>query len=236
MQPALVVEWYLEIPQKLEPEPELAWRLQHQRAVDRFRRQVSRRYSVATLERLLESPDPIRKQAAVFALGLVGSQDCNPLLAGLLADGSPEVRNTAEESLWNLWFRGSTESHNQELRRIVRMRDPKKAHAALDILIRKAPRFCEALNQRGMLWFRLGKHFEALADFTKALELNSFHFGAQAELAKCYLELGRHKAALRAFRDARRINPYIQGIDEAIWQLERLVGGEGSPDDSMHGV
>ncbi len=236
MQPALVFEWYLEIPKKVDPEPELAWRLQHQRAVDRFRRQVSRRYSVGTLERLIESPDPDRRQASVFALGLMGNQASNAVIARLLSDASVEVRATAEDSLWSLWFRGSTESNNQELRRVVRMRDRLKALSALDILVRKAPRFSEALNQRGLLYFRLERYMEALADYTKVLELNPFHFAAQAGLGQCYLQLGRDKAALRAFRDARRINPNIQGIDETIGHLERIVGGEGSPDDSMHGV
>jgi len=236
MQPALVVEWYLEIPRKTEPEPELAWKLQHQRAVDRFRRQVSRRYTCATLERLIESNDALRRQASGYALGLIGSQDCNPLLNKLLFDPSPEVRAIAEESIWNLWFRGSTEAHNQELRRIARMRDRKKALLALDNLVRKASGFAEAHHQRGMVYQVMGRHIDAVADFSRALELNTFHFAAQASLAHSLCVLGKERMALRAFRSARDINPNIEGIDEKIEQLERLVGGGGSPDDSMHGV
>jgi hypothetical protein len=167
MHSAFVVQWFLDIPelsgtishdelgQKVVKEPELPWRLQHQRAVDRFRWLVTRKYNTGTLERLLNSEHFRVRQSSAFALGLVGPQTCTPALWRMLGDSSREVRQTVQESLWNLWFRGSTEAHNQELRRIIRMRDKNKALFSINALLRKAPKFAEAFNQRAILNLRL---------------------------------------------------------------------------------
>lgn len=240
MQSALVVEWFLDIPSFPIPDHsgniDIAWRLQHQRAVDRFRRLVMRRYQLGSLERLLDSDYFRCRQAAAFALGLVGLPANGPMLWRMLGDSSPEVRNTVQDSLWNLWFRGSTESHNQELRRIIRMGDKSKALRSINALLRKAPHFAEAYNQRAILHFRLENPLESIADCQKALELNPYHFGAQAGLGQCYLQLGRDQAALNAFVQAQRLNPNLDRITETIDHLERIVGGKGIHDDFMRGV
>ncbi len=240
MQAALVVEWFLDIPVFPIPDHEgkidIAWRLQHQRGVDRFRRLVSRRYLVGALERLLDSEDFRSRQAAAFALGLIGLPSNGSMLWRMLGDSSPEVRNTVQDSLWNLWFRGSTEGNNQELRRIIRMADKNKALRSINSLLRKAPDFAEAYNQRAILHFRLENPMESIADCQKALELNPYHFGAQAGLGQCYLQLGRDRAALNAFVQAQRLNPNLEHINETIDHLEKIVSGKGIHDDFMRGV
>ncbi len=248
MHSAFVVQWFLDIPelsatishdelgQKVVKEPELPWRLQHQRAVDRFRWLVTRKYNTGTLERLLNSEHFRVRQSSAFALGLVGPQTCTPALWRMLGDSSREVRQTVQESLWNLWFRGSTEAHNQELRRIIRMRDKNKALFSINALLRKAPKFAEAFNQRAILNLRLQRPLESIADCQKALELNPYHFGAQAGLGQCYLQIGRDRAALNALLEAQRLNPNLDGISETIEHLERTVGGRGASGDSMQGV
>ena len=248
MQSALVVQWFLDIPelpgttyqdesgQTVVRDPELPWRLQHQRAVDRFRWLVTRKYSAGTLERLLDAGHFRARQAAAFALGLIGAQTCTPSIWRMLGDSSREVRQTAQEALWNLWFRGSSEAHNQELRRIIRMRDKNKALFSINALLRKAPKFAEAFNQRAILNLRLQRPLESIADCQKALELNPFHFGAQAGLGQCYLQIGRDRAALIAFLEAQRLNPNLEGISETIEHLERTVGGRGPSGDSIRGV
>ena len=76
------------------------------------------------------------------------------------------------------------------------------------------------------------KEFErSIADCEKVLQLNPCHFGAQSGMAQCYMQLRKHKAALRAFRAALRINPNLDGVAETIRALENALGEEGRKDD-----
>jgi Tfp pilus assembly protein PilF len=64
------------------------------------------------------------------------------------------------------------------------------------------------------------------------LQLNPLHFGAQAGMARCFMRLRKPRAALKAFRRAFEINPNLDGVEEAIRDLESALGEEGSrPDD-----
>jgi tetratricopeptide (TPR) repeat protein len=196
-------------------------------AVHVFCKQVQERYTEGTLLRVLAVADAPARQAAVFALGLLGSFAVNDVLAAHLHDEDEEVSRLASEALWTLWFRGDNAAHSNELYRILRMRDRDKALAALNELIRQAPRFAEAYNQRAILHFRQEQYDRSAADCEAVLRLNPHHFGAQAGLGQCYLRMRRHRAALRAFRTSLRINPGLDGIAETVRALENALGEEG---------
>jgi tetratricopeptide (TPR) repeat protein len=200
-------------------------------AVDGFKRQTAQRYTTGTLLRLLHGPDPRARRAAVFALGLLGNMEVNTEVAACLRDDDVEVPALAAEALWALWSRADTPANNDELDRLVRTRERDKVQAGLDALIARAPTFAEAYNQRAILLFRHKQFERALADCERALQLNPLHFGALAGLGQCYLQLRRHKAALRAFRNALRINPYLEGVAETVRDLERALGEEGRRDE-----
>ncbi len=61
--------------------------------------------------------------------------------------------------------------------------------------------------------------------------MNPHHFGAQAGLGQCYLQMRKHRAALKAFRAALRINPNMDGVAETIRALENALGEERGRDD-----
>ena len=202
-----------------------------QRALATFKKRVAERYTEGTLLRLLESADPRTRRAALLALALVGSMDVNAALAARLRDDDGDVCRAAVDALWSLWFRADTPAHNDELQRLSRLRDREKALAGLDALIQKAPNFAEAYNQRAIVAFRLKQFDRSIADCEKVMQLNPYHFGAQAGLAQGLLQLRRHKAALKAFRHALRLNPNMDGIAETIRALENALGEEGRKDD-----
>ncbi len=58
------------------------------------------------------------------------------------------------------------------------------------------------------------------------LELNKLHFGAASGLGRCYLRLRLPEPALKAFRTAYAINPHLEGVEDAIRDLESVLGGE----------
>src|SRR5262249_39489557 len=141
-------------------------------------------------------------------------------------DNDRIVRQLAADSLWSMWFRAGNEAQNKELQRLMHLDDPAKALSGLTTLIKKAPRFAEAYNQRAILYFRLEEYQKSIADCEKVLALNPFHFGAQSGMAQCYMKLRKPRAALKAFRHAYTIHPGLEGVKETIRALEEVLGEE----------
>jgi tetratricopeptide (TPR) repeat protein len=201
------------------------------KALGRFKRAVAARYTEATLQHLLRYQAPDVRRAAVLALGLVGSMKANPNLARRLHDDDSTVRRLASEAMWSLWFRADSPENNAELQRIVLLRlddvGPEAILADYQALLRKAPRFAEVYNQRGILQFRSGCFSRAVADCERALRLNPYHFGAASGIGQCFMKQKKLRAALRGFRRALRINPNLDGIRQTIASIERLLDEEG---------
>lgn len=225
----LLLTLYQALPARNEEEAPAQWAPRLRAALTRFKRNVGARYSEATLGRLLSNPDPEVRQAAVLALGMLGTMDVNRSLADRLHDSDHRVRAMAGEALWSLWFRADTTDNNHELKRLMnREFDESSADAILagyESLIQKAPRFAEAFNQRAILHFRLGNYGDSLADCERVLKLNPHHFGASSGMAQSYMKLKKYRAALRCYRRALRINPGLDSIRQAIESLEQMLGG-----------
>ncbi|HTU89115.1 MAG TPA: tetratricopeptide repeat protein [Gemmataceae bacterium] len=218
----LLVEFYQQIPEGPHAKPKVT----RKEAVDVFKHRVAERYNEGTLLRLLTNGDSQSRRAALLALSLLGTLDACAGIAACLHDDDSETAQKAADTLWTLWFRGDSPANNQELQRLVRLRDHDKALAGIDALIERSPEFAEAYNQRAIMYFRQKKFDRTVADCQKALELNPYHFGAQAGLGQCYLQMRKHRAALKAFRAALRLNPRMDGVAETIRALEKALGDE----------
>jgi tetratricopeptide (TPR) repeat protein len=228
---AKLVDYYRRLPQRQKGEPSQSWAVRIQEGLGEFKKTVAGRYTEGTLQRLLAEPHPDARRAAVMGLGLVGTMQSNKPLAGRLHDRDAQVRRLAADALWALWFRADSEANNAELQRLMRMRDPKKALVAFDSLIKKTRSFAEAYNQRAIVHFRLEQFESSISDCETVLRLNPHHFGAQSGMAQCYLKLRKPKAALRAFKNALRINPNLEGVEETIRALQEVLGEEGKRED-----
>lgn len=227
---AILVEFYDELPESKEDENRGA-KMARLKALNEFRQRVAVRYNEGTLQRLLQSGDPRARRAAALALGLLGSAASGSYLAGVLRDEDREVRANAANALWSLWFRADSEENNRALQRLMRMSNTEKMLAGLDVLIGKAPSFAEAYNQRAILFFRLEEYQKAIEDCRTVLKLNPYHFGAQSGMGQAYMKLRKPRAALRAFRNAYRMNPDLEGVRETIRALEDVLGEGGKKDD-----
>jgi tetratricopeptide (TPR) repeat protein len=221
---SLLVEYYSELPSPTEAAP--VPRRKMQAALEKFKQHVAQRYNEGTLQRLVQGGDVGSRRAATVALGLLGSMKSNQLLAARLRDEDRTVRRLAVDALWALWFRADSEANNQALQRARKLRDNDAKLAALDALVAKAPRFAEAFNQRAILNFQVGELQRAIADCEKVLKLNPCHFGAQVGMAQCYMGLNKPRSALKAFRNAYRINPDMEGVEETIQALEEALREE----------
>ncbi|MCE9565234.1 MAG: tetratricopeptide repeat protein [Planctomycetes bacterium] len=227
MSASLLVEMFDRVPELQPGDDEDLWAAGVHDAMRDFRNGVRKRYTEGTLQRMLLSPDVKTRRAAALALGLLGTMDSNPIVAASLADHDFLVQKFAADALWELWFRAGTADQNWRLREATRNPDATKARAELDELIRQAPTFAEAYNQRAIWFFKRGELARAVDDCEAVLRLNPFHFGAAAGLGQCLMKLGKPRGAIRAFRTALDINPALEHLHDTILQLERSLDRSG---------
>jgi tetratricopeptide (TPR) repeat protein len=216
-----LVEFYRQLPRLQSSDDPDLWAARMHDALRVYRLQILTHYTEGTLQRLLLHPDVETRRAAVLALGLIGTIESNSALARVLRDEDPTPARMAADALWQLWFRGGTEEQNGELQRIMHLPDFEEILAGLDDLAREAPRFAEVYNQRAILFFRRGEFGRSILDCQRALDLNPYHFGAQAGMGQCYMKLRKPRAALRAFKLALDINPTMTHLSETIEMLEK---------------
>ena len=227
----LLLDYYQLLPEpNAEMDPQ-RWAQIYRKALAKFKRSVAARYHEAALERLLHAPVAEVRQAAVLALGLVGTMNVNAALAARLHDEELTVAEMTADALWSLWFRADSPANNEELQRLMQMElidgDAGIVVAGLDALIRRAPRFAEAYNQRAIVSYRTGAYARSIADCDRTLRLNPYHFGAASGMAQCFMKQKKLRAALRSYRRANRINPRLDGVRQTIESLEKILGEEG---------
>jgi tetratricopeptide (TPR) repeat protein len=227
----LILQYYQLLPEHRFEEAPADWPRQFRKALAKFKRCVAARYYESTLERLLYSPQAEVRQATLLALGLLGSFHVNASVAQRLRDEDPTARQLAADGLWSIWFRADTPENNQELQRLRKLvaadANSDEVLAGFEALIRKAPRFAEAYNQRAIFHFQRGDYNRAITDCEKTLRLNPHHFGAANGMGQCFMQQQKLRAALRIYRRANRINPNLDGVREVIQSLERMLGEEG---------
>jgi len=238
-QPVLI-QFFQEIPDRQAGENARRWAQRFHAGLEKFKQAVKDRYSAGTLERLLSSSSAQVRQAATLGLGMVGAWEANKPLAAMLHDEHPLVRQVAADSLWSLWFRASSPENNRELQRLMRLKPDEIGSEPILrgylALIEKAPQFAEAFHQRAVLYFRLGDLTAAIADCTMALRQNGpgeAPGGPADERRKQHavpqrLVIERVGGQLRAcaYRRAHRINPNLDGVEQVIHSLERMLGEE----------
>ena len=217
---SLLLQFFDALPPLRPGDDEDLWAAGAQDAMRAFRAAVRDRYTEGTLQRLLASADALTRRAAVLALGLCGGMASSAAVAARLHDDDTLVRRFAEDSLWELWFRGDTPEQSLALQRAVREPDAARARAAFDALIATCPAFAEAYNQRAIWHFRRGEFALSAADCETVLRLNPCHFGAAAGLGQCLLKVKKPRAALAAFRRALDLNPSLDHLGDTIRDLE----------------
>jgi Tfp pilus assembly protein PilF len=88
--------------------------------------------------------------------------------------------------------------------------DFEAAEATLDEVIKTAPDYAEAWNQRAFVRFLREKDAGALSDLEKTIELEPDHFGALSGMYHVLMRMGRSRAAVASLSRAVEIHPWIQ--------------------------
>ena len=129
--------------------------------------------------------------------------------------------------IWRLWLESGDADIDARMRLAMGYMNAGRADAALatlDEIIARAPHWAEAWNKRATLLYMMDEHARSLADCFKVLELEPRHFGALSGMGMIGIAQGNFEAALKSYRKAAEIHPFIEGRKEIIPFLEKKVG------------
>jgi tetratricopeptide (TPR) repeat protein len=175
---------------------------------------------------LLACSDMTIIRAATWCLAHVGSLAANLPLASVLHHDDAATVELAENALWSVWLRGAALDLHQRLCAAIRLTEQDcldKALAEMDSLVKTAPDYAEAFNQRAIVRFLKSDYPGAIQDYQQAAALNPIHFGALAGVGHCHAALGRYNDALNAYRHVLAIHPRMEGIRQAITQIRQML-------------
>lgn len=194
-----------------------------------FIKQVSRRYTCASLERLAVCGDRLARRASVLSLGYMADFTSNAVMGQALVDRDRGVRTLAENGIKELWRRVGSREQRLTLSAVIRLNQTKQYEEAIRLsseLIQESPWIAEAWCQRGTAYYHLSQYDAAIRDCHQALEINPYHFTAAAGMGQCHLLQDDPVAALEAFRRALRLNPGMEEVRVQVIQLQRSMKGE----------
>ena len=192
----------------------------------RFIQSVASRYSVATLIRVLQEGDMVRRRAAALALGFIGDIGCNDSLGPLLCDRDRKVRLVVDDSLRAIWSRDGSPEQRHLLERVMRLNecgDHEQAVKLSSELLDCNAQFAEAYHQRSLALFHLDSVAESIEDCRRVLQLNHFHYAAMIGLGHCHLELGDLLESLFWFRSALETYPDLEPVRVQVRRLEIAI-------------
>lgn len=134
-----------------------------------------------------------------------------------------------ERELRARWAHSTSPTADLLMRRAdqaMRAHDMDTARAIVEKLTGIEPQFAEAWHRRATLAAEKDDFPDAIESLRRVLKLQPKHFIAMAELAEILEQFGDKAQALKAYRQAKTLDPFIEGLDDRIRALSKEVEGQ----------
>ncbi len=165
------------------------------------------------------------------AVGLVvaqrGDPDLDRLFAELARASDEDEARDVESKIWRAWAESGVEAADRLLAVASEAMSRGAFAPALALLnsaIEATTDFAEAWNKRATLYYLIGEHDLAVHDIRRTLSLEPRHFGALSGLGMICLQRSDEAGALKAFRDALAVHPYLSGAQDTVDNLSGTLG------------
>jgi tetratricopeptide (TPR) repeat protein len=135
-----------------------------------------------------------------------------------------------ERELRGRWSHSDSPSADLLLKRIdqaIEAHDEETARSIAEKLTEIAPNFAEGWHRRATLAAEKDDFTDAIDSLRRVLALQPKHFIAMAELGQILEEFDDKNRALEAYRKAKELDPFIDGLEDRIRQLSKEVEGQG---------
>jgi tetratricopeptide (TPR) repeat protein len=152
------------------------------------------------------------------------------LLARLAKAPDRRAARAIERELRARWAHSDSPSADLLLKRVdqaIQARDSDTARTIAQKLTEIAPDFAEAWHRRATLAAQKEDFRDAIDSLQRVLALQPKHFIAMAELGQILEEFDDKGRALDAYRRAKELDPFIDGLDDRIRELSKEVEGQG---------
>lgn len=178
---------------------------------------------------------PILAGLALFIGAPPASADQNdPRLDGLfdtlLSDTlDPSESGPVQNAIWRIWTETGDVRGDTLMRdgiRAMHDQDFTGAIAIFTALIEHMPDLAEAWNKRATVYYLVNRFDESIADVERTLALEPRHFGAMSGLGLIYVQQDRTEAAIKAFEQTLKMNPYLPTVEYHLLRLYKQLEDE----------
>ena len=142
---------------------------------------------------------------------------------------SPDEAAPITEAIEQLWATSGSDTVDLLMSRATQFAndaDIDLSLAVLDAVVDIAPGEAEAWYLRAKVNVLAGKLERALVDLRRALNVDEKHYRAITDLGLVLEQLGAKKEALKAYRQALEVNPYMEDAKAGADALSREVEGQ----------
>ena len=152
------------------------------------------------------------------------------LFADLQTPLSTAAAEETEAKIWAYWTSfpddESVENTMTKATQLMQAGQLQLAERILSRIIDREPDFSEAWNKRATVRFMIGNHDGSANDIAKVLQLEPRHFGALSGLGMIHMRAGNWESALKSYKAAFAIHPYLNNIETLIDNLSQRLKGQ----------
>lgn len=152
------------------------------------------------------------------------------LFQELKTSDSAETAEMVAEAIEKLWMQSGSDTVDLLMSRCIDLVNSEEYDTAMKILdsvVSIAPNYAEGWSQRATVHFLQRDYGSSLEDLRHVLAIEPRHFKAINGLGLIMQELGEKERALKAFRKALEVHPWLDDAKQSVLELVREVEGQG---------